>query len=129
MDLILFYLSNGWRLCYPNEFNIVLSAVDFEGSYGHGRGLIEIMGLLTLEERAVDDVIGNQTAEQVYERILRHYESDYVDPFELLSENESGTEDGEVDPSISDLGYGFEKFTDMLKDVLKPYLTFDKWEG
>ena len=114
-------LVDGWRICYPSEFNIVLSAVDFEGSHGHDKGLIEITGLLTPEEKAMDDVLGYQTAEQVLERILKHYESDYIDPSELLSEDDeedSGSEFdwinfGNPDMSMEDVANAFRKINLM----------------
>ena len=45
------------------------------GSYGYKDGLIEIMGLLTEEEREQDDVVGYLTPEEVFRRIKRDWET------------------------------------------------------
>ena len=38
--------------------------------------MIEIMGLLTDEERECDNVVGGLTAKDVFEHIKKHYESE-----------------------------------------------------
>lgn len=59
------------QVLYPSAEYTVCDAVCHWGSYGHERGLIEIMGLVeTLE----DDVEGYLTAEEVFRRIKKDYE-------------------------------------------------------
>lgn len=43
------------------------------GSYGHERGLLEMMGLLTKEEEECDSVVGWLTANEVFARIFAHW--------------------------------------------------------
>ena len=66
---------DGWRINYPcTGLDRVLSAVEFKGTYGAEKDLIEIMGLLTPEELLMDSVKGYLTAEEVFNRIKEHYE-------------------------------------------------------
>lgn len=51
-----------------------MDAIEMESSYGNRQDRIEIMGLLTPEEACEDDVAGYLTAENVFERIKKHYE-------------------------------------------------------
>ena len=64
---------NGGALAYPNRENMVCSAIEHDGSYGRQADKIEIMGLLTDEEQRYDDVVGWLTAEDVFNRISKHY--------------------------------------------------------
>ena len=57
------------RVWYRRDRNVICSAVWGMGSYGYEDGLIEIMGLLTDEEREKDDVVGYLTPEEVFRRI------------------------------------------------------------
>ena len=67
--------SDGWYISYPcTGLDRVLSAVEFRGTYGAEKDLIEIMGLLTPEELLMDSVKGYLTAEEVFNRIKEHYE-------------------------------------------------------
>lgn len=52
----------------------VCSVIQGYGSYGGQANLLEIMGLLTPEEEQDDSVCGWLTAEEVFERIKKHYE-------------------------------------------------------
>jgi len=63
---------NGWQVCYPN-LDWTLSAIEHRGSYGRDNDKIEIMGLLTPEESVEDDVLGYLTAEDVFNRINKHW--------------------------------------------------------
>ena len=66
---------DGWHISYPwVGKERVLSAVEFRGTYGAEQDLIEIMGLLTPGEFLMDSVKGYLTAENVFDRIKRHYE-------------------------------------------------------
>ena len=52
----------------------ICSAIETPFSYGHENDRIEISGLLTEEEyRNGDSVQGNLTAEDVFERIKKHW--------------------------------------------------------
>lgn len=74
----------GYHLCYPKEndhdcveketFDRVCSVIEHDGSYGREQDLLEIMGLLTDEEYQDDEVVGYLSAENVFERIKKHYE-------------------------------------------------------
>lgn len=64
----------GWRIAYPNNEKTICSAIEHNGSYGREDDKIEIMGLLTEEESKCDGVVGWLTAEDVFNRIKKHYE-------------------------------------------------------
>ena len=71
---------DGYQICYPNKGEErVCSVVEFEGSYGSHSDLLEIMGLLTKTESIDDEVVGYLTAENVFERIKKHYEGGFND--------------------------------------------------
>jgi len=57
------------QIVYPSLEDHVCDAVFHWGSYGHEKGLLEIMGLCDAE----DDVEGWLTAEEVFARISEHY--------------------------------------------------------
>ena len=60
---------------YKNKDNErICSIVEGYGTYGNDKDLLEIMGLLTPEEIESDSVCGWLTAENVFERIKKHYE-------------------------------------------------------
>ena len=66
---------DGWHIHYPCfGRERVLSAVEFKGTYGAEKDLIEIMGLLTPGEFLMDSVKGYLTAEDIFNRINKHYE-------------------------------------------------------
>lgn len=60
------------RVWYVRDGNVICSAI---WGYGYKDGLIEIMGLLTDEEREKDDVVGYLTPEEVFRRIKRDWET------------------------------------------------------
>ena len=67
-------LFDGWKLSYPsNGKEIVMDAIQHRYSYGNEADMLEIMGLLTEEEEQEDSVLGHLTAEDVFERIRKHY--------------------------------------------------------
>ena len=68
-------ISEHYQICYPcfAEELRVLSAVEGFGTYGEQDDLIEIMGLLEPEE-GDGTVVGYLTAENVFNRIKKHYE-------------------------------------------------------
>ena len=64
----------GYQVCYPEYDDRVCSAVLHGHSYGAFEGEIEIMGLLTPEEEEISDVCGDLTADDVFNRIRKHWE-------------------------------------------------------
>lgn len=67
-------MMDGWVICYPNKGDcIVCDAIEHFGSYGHEQDLLELMGLLTPEEEECDSVVGWLTAENIFDRILKHF--------------------------------------------------------
>lgn len=66
---------DGWQVVYPDEENRVADAIEHCGSYGHGKNLLEIMGLIKPEETC-DSVLGDLTAEDVFRRFSEHYKGE-----------------------------------------------------
>lgn len=65
---------DGWILYYPSSgIEMIMDAVEHSSSYGHSIDKLEIMGLLTPEEEKIDEVLGNLTAKEVFERIEKHW--------------------------------------------------------
>ena len=65
--------KQGFQILYPNDKNRVCSVIEHSFSYGNERDLLEIQGLLTEEEEECDSVLGNLTADDVFQRILSHW--------------------------------------------------------
>lgn len=71
-------LYDGWQVSYPCHMTNgerVCSAIETRTSYGHKDDLLEIMGLLTADEEENDSVCGWLTADDVYLRIVSHYQN------------------------------------------------------
>lgn len=72
-------LHGGYHIVYP-EFGdkCICSVIEHDFSYGREKDLLEIKGLLTeLEEETLeDDVLGYLTAENVFQRIKKHWEKE-----------------------------------------------------
>ena len=69
------------RLVYPDEENVRCSIIFFPSSYGYEVGKLEIMGLLTPEEKERDSVCGYLSEEEVLKRIYedwRHFKNEYL---------------------------------------------------
>lgn len=66
-------LLDGWQVFYFENGIRIADAIEHYGSYGHEADLLEIMGLLTPEEKEEDGVLGNLTAENVFKRIEAHW--------------------------------------------------------
>ena len=69
--------SNTKQIWYPRRENCICDVICFGdvglgGSYGHEKGLLEIMGLVN-EEEVGDSVEGWLTAEEVFDRIWDDY--------------------------------------------------------
>lgn len=63
-------MYHGWHLIVKSKYEkIICSIIEHDYSYGHEYDTLEIMGLLTPEESAKDDVVGELSAEDVFERI------------------------------------------------------------
>ncbi len=68
---------DGWQICYPtnNEDRRICSIVECFCSYGNEEDLLEIMGLLTKDEIADNQIVaGFLSAEDVFNRIKHHWE-------------------------------------------------------
>ena len=64
----------GYLIRYPNTEYAKCSIIQSDWSYGGEENLLEIMGLLTEEEKRQDSVVGFLTAEEVFKRIKEDYE-------------------------------------------------------
>ena len=68
-------IFGGYQICYPKIGNErICSVIEHEGSYGNEEDLLEIMGLLTANEKECDYVVGYLSAEDVFNRIKHHWE-------------------------------------------------------
>lgn len=73
-------LFDGYQICYPyrewliDDWYSVCDAVEHSYSYGSKEDKLELLGLLTDEESQRDIVVGWLTAEDVFERIKKHYD-------------------------------------------------------
>lgn len=71
--------ERGWQIVYPDTTaytqtdDTVVSVIQGPYSYGGDRDLLEIMGLLTAEERHRDGVAGDLTVADVFGRIQAHW--------------------------------------------------------
>lgn len=62
----------GWQIViYNRDGSRMISVIEGYGTYGVEQDLLEIMGLLTPEERKYDSVAGWLTADDVFGRIER----------------------------------------------------------
>ena len=67
-------VMDGWQVIYPQDGKKrVMDAIENFGSYGNEQDKLEIMGLLTPEEKKNDTVLGYLSAEEVFSRIDRHW--------------------------------------------------------
>lgn len=60
-------LFGGYHIIYPNNHFIVCSVIEHDYSYGREQDLLEIMN------RKQNDVLGYLTAENVFQRIEKHW--------------------------------------------------------
>lgn len=67
----------GYHIIYPNNKLRVYSVIEHDYSYGREQDLLEIMGLLTKKEKEQmkDDVLGYCSAEEVFQRIEKHWKN------------------------------------------------------
>lgn len=69
-------LFNGYHIVYRDKGDeLICSVIEHGYSYGHEKDLLEIIGLMTKKEKrkTQDDVLGYLTANNVYQRIKKHY--------------------------------------------------------
>lgn len=69
-------LFDGYQIRYPDytyNNNYICSVIEHNFSYGNTHDLLELSGLLTREEESLDSVVGYLSAEEVFERIKRHW--------------------------------------------------------
>ena len=66
----------GYQIGYPKlpPKECICDVIEHDFSYGCKEDKLEIMGLLTPEESRHDSVLGFLTAENVFQRIKKHYE-------------------------------------------------------
>ena len=61
--------GTSYHIIIRRNNHMLCSIIQGPYSYGNEYDLLEIMGLLTKEEEATDDVAGGLTAEEVFKRI------------------------------------------------------------
>lgn len=119
---VLTRVMDGWQVAYPvarNETNCVMDAVEHNGSYGRGEDKLEIMGLLTPEEEEYDEVLGYLTAEEVFERIRKHYNGEW-DAYINSLETES-TKDVPSETPSNNIPMTPEEFAQRMKDTYEHF--------
>lgn len=70
-------LYGGYHIVYSaNGDKRICSVIEHDSSYGREKDLLEILGLMTKEEleETQDTVLGYLTAEDVFQRIKKHWE-------------------------------------------------------
>lgn len=115
-------LMDGWQVCYPTERQTeecIMDAIEHRGSYGHECDELEIMGLLTPEEEVYDSVLGHLTAEDVFERIRKHYNGEWNDYIKKLSEET--TSEASAQESPSDHIITPEEAVNTIRDICDRY--------
>lgn len=66
---------DGYQIILNDSEGIqICSVIEFSGSFGSSEDKLEIMGLLTDEEREDDTVVGYLSAENVFSRIVSYYD-------------------------------------------------------
>lgn len=68
-------LYDGWQVCYPEDKERKISAVQHCFSYGAHENRIEIAGGITPADGTSDIVLGHLTAEDVFGRIVTMYKA------------------------------------------------------
>ena len=69
---------NGFQIIYPCTDNPICSVIEHDYSYGADKDLLEIMGLLTEQEKQEDSVKGYLSANDVFYRIKKHFDEEGV---------------------------------------------------
>lgn len=71
-------LFDGFQICYPVSDSRICSVIEHKNSYGSSSDLLEMRGLLTLDEEESDDVVGYLTSLEVYDRIKNHWDENKI---------------------------------------------------
>lgn len=78
---------DGHLIAYPDKGKdkCVCSVIECQYSFGWKKDLLEIMGLMTQEEKRKtgDDVLGYLTAKNVFNRIKKHWDKQRIDIGEI----------------------------------------------
>lgn len=72
-------LYGGYHIVYPADGDeCICSVIEHDYSYGREKDLLKIQGLMTKEEleETQDTVLGYLTAEEVFQRIEKHWEKE-----------------------------------------------------
>lgn len=64
---------DGWQIIYYKDGVRISDAIEHYGSYGHEEDLLEIMGLVEIED---DTVEGYLTADEVFKRYYKHFKGE-----------------------------------------------------
>lgn len=111
-------LFDGWQVCYPTVDERVMDAIQHYGSYGRDNDTLEIMGLLIPDEAEWDSVAGHLTAEEVFERIRKHYAGewdDYINSLQRTTSEETST-DTSVNTTMTP-----EEFATQMREAYETY--------
>ena len=69
------YYFEQYQIMIHDNGKRIISVIEGDYSYGGDLNKLEIMGLLTDEEKELDSVVGWLSADDVYERIMKYYGS------------------------------------------------------
>ena len=113
---------DGWTVCYPTERrsdDCIMDAIEHSGSYGKEIDKLEIMGLLTPEEEERDSVLGYLTAEDVFERIRKHYNREWDEYVNGLAKktSEEDAEEDDISESSDNRIMTPEEFAKKMKKI------------
>lgn len=113
---------DGWQVCYPTErrsYDCIMDAVEHFGSYGEEIDKLEIMGLLTPEEEESNSVLGYLTAEDVFERICKHYNGEWDEYVNGLAKktSEEDAEEDDISESSDNRIMTPEEFAKKMKKI------------
>lgn len=73
-------MNDGWQVIYTGKGSeLIADAIEHQYSYGSEVDLLEIYGLLTTEEKQIDNVSGYLTAVEVFKRIENDWKNRYAE--------------------------------------------------
>lgn len=114
-----------YHIYYPAQGRdiVVCSVVQGFGTYGSTDNKLEIMGLLTDEERLGDSVVGSLTAEDVFSRINKHR----AEAKKAEKETPKGFELGQMiaTKAVSDRINAEPEFNAFVQDSMRRYISTD----
>jgi len=114
-------LIDHYHIIYPYKGDgQVCSVIEGFGTYGAEEDKLEIMGLLTLEERNNDCVVGHLTAENVFERIQNHYRKEIytMKKIKIVDEDTLEIKEIEVAEEVTSSDDELDTFADQLRAIL-----------